>query len=486
MSPRPLLKLPVAAGQGIPTAAGIVLAIGLLLRLTQYGLLRGFWGDEAFLLYNAGTLPAGQLLTGPLNAVTATQSAPPLFMLSLRGLMELGGKAEWLMRLLPILAGFLSLIVTFVVARRYLEVWPAALATGLLATSASCVFQSANVKPYSFDVLTGAVAVGVGWWGLSPMADLRRASWAVTLLLLSTALVGWLSFGGLFAFAGTAAALILARPATTRSRGPWLAGFAAVAGVVFLWWVNLRHQSSGDLETYWKDAFAPWSEPVRLPLWLIKTTIGLVVLVQRTAGWALLPLVAYGLWRRDRQVCLALAPIAVFLAVGILGVYPAKATRVTLAVVPGVALACGAALQGLQVSDKWSRWIAAGGFAVFLWGMGECINEFARPFNERDTQPAVQHVLSATWSDESVTPLLGCGSEVWCYWVAGDKRLEHAGKAKYAATSGWFIVVYARDRKDAVLAEAEKRFARKPNLERSWVGPMSAALWVAPVDERRK
>jgi hypothetical protein len=471
MLPSPLSKPP--GRTGIEGRVWLLLAVGVALRGVQYFLFRGFWGDEAFVLYNAGTLPVGQLVTGPLNAVPATQSAPALFMLLIRALMMAFGKAEWLMRGVPWLASMGALAAVCLVARNRLSGWGGGLAVGLLATSAACVFQSANVKPYSIDVLVAAVAVVVAWHGVD-VPD-HRPRCVVGLLILS-AVGGWISFGGMIASGATAAAMLILWPALCRRLAVVLAGVFMLAAVGALWMVNLRHQSSPDLDHYWISGFAPWSQPWWVPLWVVKTAGSLVALIQGPAGWVLVPVAVYGVWIRDARVLVALAPVVAFVVGGVMGVYPAKATRVTLAVVPGVALACGAVMSGSNMSAWLRKGFVVCGVVGVVWGVVECTIEYVRPFNERDTGPAVRFALAHRQPGEPIVASDNTQPEVWCY-MPPEVELS---PPDVAVRPGWFIVSYARDKKVTRLEQVRRRFGPLIDVTNSWIGPMSAAFRFLP------
>ena len=145
-----------------------IVALGLGCRIIQYGWNLSFWGDEASIVLNVRGKTAAQLL-GPLDF---QQAAPPLFLLAERGLFRLLGGSELSMRLLPILAGCLAILLFASVARRLLSPWSAAIAVALFCCSERLTFHHVEVKQYGTDVF---IAVALAWIVTTPVAGERMA-----------------------------------------------------------------------------------------------------------------------------------------------------------------------------------------------------------------------------------------------------------------------------------------------------------------------
>src|SRR5690606_26457531 len=86
------------------------------------------------------------------------QSAPPVFLLIQRAIFVQFGDSEFVLRLIPLLAGLLGLVLFARLALRVLPAWPAIAAVGVLAFSTQAIWHSAEAKQYSTDLL---VATGL-------------------------------------------------------------------------------------------------------------------------------------------------------------------------------------------------------------------------------------------------------------------------------------------------------------------------------------
>ena len=125
-------RQPLASWIGI--VALVVLALlGAALRLRQYLFNRSLWVDEVKVALNVIDRNVGELMTVPL---AYSQSAPPGFLVSARATVVAFGSSELALRLTPLIAGVLTLLVAVVLARRELKSTAAqATFVGLIALS---------------------------------------------------------------------------------------------------------------------------------------------------------------------------------------------------------------------------------------------------------------------------------------------------------------------------------------------------------------
>lgn len=154
-----LLDLPVAATLPRSARAGfyqapvfwafVAVGIGATWRLVRYLLQFPIWGDESFVCVNFLDTSYGKLI-GPLRV---GQICPLPFLWSELTLYHWLGPAEWVLRLLPFVAGLAALALFWPLCRRVLPPVPAALALALLAVSYYPVRHAVEVKPYAEDLL---------------------------------------------------------------------------------------------------------------------------------------------------------------------------------------------------------------------------------------------------------------------------------------------------------------------------------------------
>jgi hypothetical protein len=140
----------------------LLAAFGVALRLRQYLFNRSLWGDEAALASNVIERDAASLMTGPLSS---HQSAAPGFLIAARSAVAAFGADEYALRLIPLLAGLLIVVLAVVLARRELKSAPAQVTfVGLVALSPVLIYYASEVKQYSSDAFFAlAILVGVSY-----------------------------------------------------------------------------------------------------------------------------------------------------------------------------------------------------------------------------------------------------------------------------------------------------------------------------------
>src|ERR1700722_11912285 len=124
---------PAAQNQRLCLKAWLIffLIFGVALRLLRYALKLPIWVDEGFLGVNLLERSCRQLLQ-PMEYI---QVAPLGFIWVERVMYQTFGMSEYIMRLIPTLAGIASLIICAVWTRKILEPLAAKLATAVLAVS---------------------------------------------------------------------------------------------------------------------------------------------------------------------------------------------------------------------------------------------------------------------------------------------------------------------------------------------------------------
>ena len=227
-------------------ALALLLAIAAALRIP--GLFQGYWGDELYTLC-AGMWPLDKLLSGKMAASTFT----PLAFLVVKGTLALFPAAaqvrfpgempvtaevipthldEWVLRLPFFCISLITLVVLFLLVRRYFGLNAAFWAGLFLAVSPEHIGYSSELRFYGMVCLAGAVLVygvqrvldGGGWRG-----------WTLTALGLLLGLPTHLSF--LFVTAGVMGGAVLSLlldAVSWRRRMGVAAGLAALCAAVMV------------------------------------------------------------------------------------------------------------------------------------------------------------------------------------------------------------------------------------------------------------
>ena len=179
-------------------ATGMILLLGIGLRLFHYANNRSLWTDEIYL--NAGIVDFSfaQLLSQPLPYL---QKAPVGYLLLSHLCVVLLGKTELALRLYPLLSGIGALFLLRPVARHFLKPFGALVALALLALGTPLLYHAVEAKPYGPDL---CVTLALLWLYIRYGA---RSDWPALLRWgLGGSLAVWLSYPSIFVLAGLALA----------------------------------------------------------------------------------------------------------------------------------------------------------------------------------------------------------------------------------------------------------------------------------------
>ncbi len=333
-------------------------------------------------------------LTEPLGYA---QVAPVGFLWTELAVARSLGLAETALRLPAWLQSLAALGLFWSFAWRVLDRRRALLAVGIFASSYYVVRHGAEVKPYAGDML---LALGIIWLAWRILENEQALGPKVGLTLLAAAGV-WVSYPAVFVAAG-AGAVLSWRALRSRSRRALL--FAALYGVVLMasffvvyLWIN-RYQARDVpwwMADYWRAAFPPLKQPLRLFWWLVDIHAGVMLAYPVGAAHfgSALTLVcvvtgAAGMARTRRDLLLLLlSPLPFAFVAAALERYPyGDAIRTSLYMAPSFCLLAGAGLvtllkavlprrraaRGVQVAAGVLAVIAAAGIAL----------DIARPYKE--------------------------------------------------------------------------------------------------------
>lgn len=380
--------------------AGILLTLGLLLRLRQYLTARSLWLDEAMLALNIVQRDFGGLFQ-PLDY---DQGAPVGFLLAEKTLATLFGSHEFVLRLFPLLAGIASLGLFYLLLRRVASSIGMLTALALFAVGPELVYYASEVKQYSVDV-----AVTIGLLLLSmPLFEGNIGRKAFVWLGCAGMLALWFSHPALFALAGIGVSLVW-MSARRRERSLFVhtvyIGLAWLGTLGLLYCVSLRNLKDNPfLLGFWQENFMPlppWSDPG----WfsgifrsLAQNQVGVSLpaffAFALAVGWAFL-------WRRNRPLAVAILGVFAFtLAASALRLYPLGG-RLSLFLVPLMLVLAGYFITILQ--DKLRKFPVIGASVAFLAGASllyapasESLHHFVNPKYFEHIRPALANI-SQNW-----------------------------------------------------------------------------------------
>jgi hypothetical protein len=335
------------------TLAVLLISFSIVLRLIAVFKRGGLVGEELLLTLNI----ASRSYTGLLQPLNYAQAAPVPFLWAERLAIQLNGVDQAALRVLPFVAGCLTLLVLWAVASQIMSEGDALLALGLAATSPFLIDSSALVAPYALDalmcmlVVAGALSVlrdvtnrlaWVGLAGLGTVALLASTPAAFVLIAVMVALAWRLRTGTL--------PVVTLRLAATAM--VWVDVF------VILYQVSYRQIATDPYMLHYWDAamlnpgprfLTRWTAGVQETLWsvsywMVWTGLTLVLGLACVAG-------AVSIGRRQGLpiTLLLLAPLAALLGASALGRYP-MAMQLAAFAAPLLILAAAA---GIGEGARW-------------------------------------------------------------------------------------------------------------------------------------
>ena len=329
-----------------------VIAVGVILRLTQYSLNRSLWLDECFISFNIIHKSFSQLMV-PL---AYAQVAPVGFLFIEKALVSLIGNNEYVLRLFPLVAGIVSLFLLYYVARRCLREESALIAVGLFALSGHLIYYSSEVKQYSSDATMTLLLLAITIYMMSK----KFTNKSMALFILTGGIAVWFSLPSVFVLAGIGCTLSVFSIAGKEWRTNnkllisyfiWLLSFS-VLYLIYLpkvshtldlqqsYWsykfMPFPPKSIADLKWYGKTFFDAFKSPVRLAL----PGLGALTFL----------LGAVSIFTRDKQLFFILIlPLVFVLSASALHLYPFEGRLITF-LVPYILLFIGESVTFLSDS----------------------------------------------------------------------------------------------------------------------------------------
>lgn len=298
------------------------MAWGFLVRIIPFLHNRDLWYDEANLATGILTLPFSKLSHGlPYN-----QSAPLFFLYLEKLAISLFGTSEMALRLVPLLAGLLSIVIFAKIVHRLLPYPFAVMAFIFFVFNPNLVYFSSEVKQYSFDVLA---AVSMSYLTLVLLENLTNKKRWIYLSLLGSLFI-WCSQPVVFVLAGVWMALtirLLRKKESLKNIALPTICWSISFGLFFYFQISPTLKNAG-LINYHTKYFMPlkfWeSESWQ---WYFNTFISIL----RNPGgffykWFALPfalLGSYALWKKSSPAhwLLFITPLLIALLASGLGLY---------------------------------------------------------------------------------------------------------------------------------------------------------------------
>ena len=325
--------------RGATTFIWTAIGVGAVLRIVEYLLNRSLWADEADLALNI----MHRSWAGLVQPLDNHQGAPLAFLALEKTVVNRFGTSELALRMVPLLAGIISVVLFYKLAERAISAAAVPIAVGLFAISPSLIYYSSEVKQYSCDV---AVAVLLYWLAIEGSATEWKPL-RVGLLGGVGALAIWTSHPSTFILVGIGSTVVVALVAQRN----W-AKLTRVSVAFTMWAVSLaacylltlrRLSQDNYLLDYWKNNFMPFPpRSVTDGKWFVDTFFGFF---SGTAGLEFTGLAAFvfivgsvSMFHRNRErLFLLLSPAVATLIASSVHKYPFGG-RLALFLVPATIL----------------------------------------------------------------------------------------------------------------------------------------------------
>ncbi len=329
--------------------------LGMIWRVARFAGGPPLWGDEAFLAVNLLT----RNFVGLLQPLDYFQIAPAGFLGAERLVVDLLGRSEWSLRLIPFLSGLFALGLFARFASKVADRRSALFAVAIFAASYYPVRHATEVKPYATDLLAAMITLGLAWSLRLDRDSIAR--WVGFTLWVAVGL--WCSYPLVFVVAGMGSVLaieIVRQPSRRSLFGLQMFLLVSASSFLLSYWMVAGPQSKAapfysELKT-WQGAFPPLDRPWLIPYWLLDVHTGNMLAYPDggphfgSLATALLVLSGARALRRSRPALLALllSPLVPMLLASCLQRYPyGTSARTTLFMAPSFCLLAGIGLTRL-------------------------------------------------------------------------------------------------------------------------------------------
>lgn len=272
----------------------VIIVFGIILRASKYLPAFSMRGDELAVTLNLIQRSAIDLVVKPLDY---EQAAPFGFILLIKALIAIFGQSEYVLRLVAFAAGCISLLLMQSLLTKITGRYGTLFALAAFAVSNYLIYYSAEIKPYSTDVLLCLILL------LAMKRQLSKEASAKDFVLLAAlgTLALCFSYPAIFVLAGIGIALLF-HYWRDKQRFLWtaLTGVLWAGTFLALYLLLLRHQTQDPyLITFWDNllSFMPMP-PWRDITWFPKALSGLFFVVAGLSSSLLLviPIYLLGLW----------------------------------------------------------------------------------------------------------------------------------------------------------------------------------------------
>lgn len=379
-----------------PLLVWAIICFGIFVRLVQYLYNRSLWADEAVLALNIVNRSYLELLQ-PLDY---EQGAPLGFLMVEKLAVQVFGNSEYALRLFPLLSGIISLLLFYVLAKRYIPRLAIPIALALFASLPHLIYYASEVKQYSTDVMIALLSCLVAM-------QLRRHKLSpaqIITISIAGALAIWFSHPAVFVLAGVGTASLLVcitRRETTRIISKLGICFTWMLSFAVFYFISVRSLgSSKELLQSWQRKGAFPASPFDI-IWVFNSLgkffhnpLGFTGLLD---GLAILAFVAGCIscfYRRKEALFILLFPVFITLFAAYLHKYP-FGNRLVLFLTPFIILLIAEGAEYLLLKTRSKSIAIIGILSIVLVLAPPLVNASTRlvkPYLKEEIKPVISYV----------------------------------------------------------------------------------------------
>lgn len=243
---------PAGVKRLLPTTvlAGLLIALGIVLRLAGFLAGRSLWRDEVAVALNLRFRD----FQGLFRLLDYDQTMPIALLQGVKAIVSVTGFSEYSLRLLFLIAGCLLLFALWLTFARFLGRDVALIALGLAALWRPLIYYSSELKQYGCDALITVITL---WFALNMIDGKDCSRWRALIVWGAAAIL--LSQPAVFVLAAAGIAAMLDRRFVYSKQWRIYCGIAAIgwlAEFAALFWFSYRYTSgSAYMRSYWASSF---------------------------------------------------------------------------------------------------------------------------------------------------------------------------------------------------------------------------------------
>ena len=429
-----------------------IILIGTTARMRQYLFNRSLWADEAALALNI--IKYGYLdLFKPLDYY---QAAPSLFLIATNFLTEVFGYSEYVLRLIPLSASIISLLLIWYLSKNMLDKYMVPIAVGLLSFGGTAIYYSDEFKQYSVDLITTIIILILAFNVYKKNFNLKSSLF----LGGAGAVIVWFSHPSVFVLSAVTLSLFLSVILKEKFKSIkklfYIVYAALIWAVSFLagYFFIVRATAFSGFYTFWASSFAPVSiksigdlswypDPlfltIKIPISIYFPGIVIFLLFAGFAGF---------FKKKDKLWFYSIIFTFIFLlAASMAKAYPIH-ERFILFTLPIFYLIIAQGLEELSVNINKKNVIIIIFLVllIFIQPFGSTARSFIQPKLRTETRPLVEYILNNRADDDMV--YVYYTSKAPFLYYARDEEIEY------------IIGVESRDNPDKYIEELESLSGR--------------------------